>query len=106
MGKAKSYYAVAVGRNPGIYYSWTECEQQVTKYPSAIFKSFNTQSQAEKYIKLHTRSLHSLPEQFNATKHIETNLPAVPSSIKKEKVTKLKSRELSVVKLRGRPRKN
>ena len=41
MPKEKSkYYAVKVGRVPGIYSSWDECLEQVNKYPKAKFKKF------------------------------------------------------------------
>ena len=30
MGRAaKNYYAVALGRNPGVYRTWVDCEKQV-----------------------------------------------------------------------------
>lgn len=43
-------YAVAVGRKPGIYHSWADCEAQVKGYPSARFKSFPTQVEARTFI--------------------------------------------------------
>lgn len=36
----KYYYGVAKGYCPGIYMSWSECKQQVTGYPSPVFKKF------------------------------------------------------------------
>ena len=41
------FYAVKIGRNPGIYNSWAECQQQVTGFKGAIFKSFKTKEEAE-----------------------------------------------------------
>src|SRR6476620_6410938 len=35
-----SFYAVRVGRQPGIYTSWPECEQQVRGHPGAQYKKF------------------------------------------------------------------
>lgn len=32
------YYAVWVGRKPGIYDNWNECKEQVDKFPGAKFK--------------------------------------------------------------------
>ncbi len=49
MAKQK-YYAVKVGRNPGVYLSWDECRKQTSGFPSAVFKSFPTMEQAEEYI--------------------------------------------------------
>jgi ribonuclease HI len=47
-----SFYAVANGRNNGIFMSWNECSQSVTGYKNAIYKKFNTLEQAEEYIQL------------------------------------------------------
>lgn len=44
------YYAVKIGKNPGIYGSWTECEKQVKGYPNAQFKKWKTREEAEAYI--------------------------------------------------------
>lgn len=48
--KGNKYYAVAKGRNIGIYTSWEECEKQVKRYPGAIYKSFKTKKEAQEYI--------------------------------------------------------
>ncbi|CAG8785200.1 13792_t:CDS:2 [Racocetra persica] len=45
------YYAVRVGREPGIYLSSDQCKEQIHKYPSALYKKFNTKQQAEDFIK-------------------------------------------------------
>ncbi|OCF40183.1 hypothetical protein I317_06007 [Kwoniella heveanensis CBS 569] len=38
MPKVK-YYAVRVGRRPGIYMTWAEAEKQVSGYPGAVYKA-------------------------------------------------------------------
>lgn len=43
---AKKYYAVKIGREPGIYETWDECRKQVTGFPGAIYKSFPTLEEA------------------------------------------------------------
>lgn len=51
MGKAKkSFYAVRVGRNTGVYDSWSECQAQVNRYPGAVFKGFSTSDEAGVYV--------------------------------------------------------
>jgi len=49
MGKNKKpkFYAVAVGRTPGIYLTWSDCESQVKGFTNAKFKSFPTRKEAE-----------------------------------------------------------
>lgn len=43
------YYAVARGRNVGIFPTWGDCEKQVKGFPGAVYKKFSTQSEAEKF---------------------------------------------------------
>jgi ribonuclease HI len=53
MGKeSKKYYAVRIGRKPGIYYSWPECKSQIQNFPGAIYKSFRNLSDAKEFIKI------------------------------------------------------
>ena len=46
----KKFYAVKVGKVPGIYSTWSECEEQVKGFPSASYKSFATLSEAENFM--------------------------------------------------------
>ena len=49
MAKEK-YYAVAVGRSPGIYRDWATAEKQVKGFAAAKFKSFPTRTEAEAWL--------------------------------------------------------
>ncbi|KAL0112782.1 hypothetical protein PUN28_012211 [Cardiocondyla obscurior] len=44
------YYAVANGRDPGVYDTWDECKSQVHQYSGAIYKKFGTMSEAQNFI--------------------------------------------------------
>lgn len=44
------YYAVKVGRKPGIYLSWDECKMQVDRYSGAVYKSFSNENEAKMFI--------------------------------------------------------
>ncbi|KAF2717931.1 ribonuclease H-like protein [Polychaeton citri CBS 116435] len=44
------FYAVRVGKIPGIYQSWTACLEQVKGFPKANFKSFPSKAEAEAYM--------------------------------------------------------
>ena len=46
----KKYYAVKVGKTPGIYFTWADCSAQVTGYKGAKFKSFTTIDEALEFI--------------------------------------------------------
>ena len=43
------YYAVKVGKIPGIYLTWDECKINVIGFPNAKYKSFNTIEEAEEF---------------------------------------------------------
>ena len=52
-GKKKNrikFYAVKKGFKPGIYNNWEECKAQVFKFPGAIYKSFETLSEAQNFL--------------------------------------------------------
>ena len=45
------WYAVAVGKKPGVYKSWDECKLQTNGVSGADFKSFNTEDAATTWLK-------------------------------------------------------
>lgn len=47
---ANKFYAVKVGRKPGIYLSWEECKAQVNGYSGAVYKSFGTKTEAQGFM--------------------------------------------------------
>ena len=46
----KGFYAVRIGRIPGIYTTWAEAEAQVNGYPGAKHKKFATKEEAQAFI--------------------------------------------------------
>ncbi len=60
------FYVVWKGHKPGIYPSWSECQNQIKGYPGALYKSFKTQKQA---IDAYNKS----PYEFFKTKKLEKN---------------------------------
>ena len=44
------FYAVKQGRIPGVYSNWSDCEAQVKGYRGALYKSFNNEEDAKKYV--------------------------------------------------------
>lgn len=65
MEKKNNYYVVWVGFNPGIYNSWSKCQEQIKGYNNAKFKGFVDFADAEQafrigygaYMKLNTTHL-------------------------------------------------
>lgn len=47
---AGKFYAVKVGKTPGIYTTWDECKDNVNGFPGAIYKSFKTREDAVEFI--------------------------------------------------------
>ncbi len=47
MAKSKKYYVVWEGHKPGVYNSWSECQQQINGFAGALFKSFGSLSDAK-----------------------------------------------------------
>lgn len=59
----KCFYAVRIGRNPGIYTSWKECNEQVYKFPGSEYKGFTGLHQAKLYMSKATKQVGSKPNQ-------------------------------------------
>nr|QBK89753.1 MAG: ribonuclease H [Pithovirus LCPAC101] len=55
------FYAVAVGRIPGIYKTWEETSLNVSRYNGAIHKSFPTEKQAITYLHNNVASINLVP---------------------------------------------
>ena len=55
---AKKYYAVRVGKTPGIYLTWDDCKAMVDGYPGAKYKSFGSIVEAEAFLE----GVHYVPE--------------------------------------------
>ena len=65
---AKKYYAVRVGHNPGIYVTWSDCENQVKGFPGAQYKSFPTEAEAKAYMGTVSIANSSIAKQSRAKK--------------------------------------
>ena len=46
-----NYYAVRVGKTPGIYKTWEDCKAQVIGYKGAIYKGFAEKQDAEDFLR-------------------------------------------------------
>lgn len=50
MGTVQKYYAVRIGRTPGIYLNWSDCKKQVENFQGAKYKSFITPEEAVAFL--------------------------------------------------------
>lgn len=48
--KKEIFYAVRVGRVPGLYKTWNECVEQIKHFPNQQFKKFMTRKEALDYV--------------------------------------------------------
>lgn len=46
----KNWYAVRVGRKPGIYTSWDNCKAQVSGFEGALYKGFYNHADAQAFV--------------------------------------------------------
>lgn len=46
----KNFYGVRVGKIPGIYGTWEECQSQINGVSGAVFKGFATKEEAEAFV--------------------------------------------------------
>lgn len=47
---SKKYYAVRIGRHPGIYSDWAKAKEEVEAYPKALYQSFHSLADAKHYM--------------------------------------------------------
>ena len=47
---SKKFYAVKIGKKPGIYKTWEECQEQINGFSGAIYKGFPSESEAIDFI--------------------------------------------------------
>ena len=48
---AKKFYAVATGRQKGVFETWDACLASVDRWPGAKYKSFSTRAEAESFVR-------------------------------------------------------
>ena len=51
-----AFYAVSRGRNPGVYYSWSDCQSQVKGFQNPLYKKFTTEVEAKEFCAKSSRS--------------------------------------------------
>jgi len=72
---AKKFYAVKVGKTPGIYETWTDCQNQINGYSGAVYKGFATKEEAAAFISGEDSKLN-LPEETEAVAYVDGSYDA------------------------------
>tara|TARA_B100000963_G_C22622177_1_gene670517 strand:+ start:1211 stop:2809 length:1599 start_codon:yes stop_codon:yes gene_type:complete len=73
--KKPKFYAVKKGHIPGIYKTWDDCKLQVDKFPSAMYKSFETSEEAEIYLSQDLEPVVKVNKQkFDITEEIMSRI--------------------------------
>ncbi|RKP16995.1 hypothetical protein ROZALSC1DRAFT_24656 [Rozella allomycis CSF55] len=52
--KPQWYYAVAVGRKPGIYINFEEADSQIANFDGAVYKRFANKNEADEFLRNHS----------------------------------------------------
>lgn len=86
---ANKYYAVKVGRIPGIYQTWDETKEQINGYSGAVYKKFATYQEAKQFILDFEDCVYDKKEDTHTT---ELN-----DQIKKKLIIYLKMRSLHLL---------
>ncbi|MGV0105711.1 ribonuclease H1 domain-containing protein [Nostoc sp. DSM 114167] len=75
---SKKYYAVFKGRKTGIFTSWEECEEHITGFSGALYKSFKTREEAEGALELAEQSF-IIKTEHKEVKQQETKTKIFPA---------------------------
>jgi len=84
------FYAVARGRQPGIFETWSKCERQVKGFKDAKFKKFSSKGEAEKFVESNGFYGNS---SDNKSKDSKKTLVKNMAKIHKSKIKKIKIEE-------------
>lgn len=84
MAKVK-YYAVRVGKVPGVYESWEECKKNIDGFSNAEYKSFGKKEDAIAYLNVDIQSNNKETKIEEEVRDVETIIAYVDGSYSEEK---------------------
>lgn len=76
--KKIKFYTVWVGREPGVYSSWDECQLQINGFENAIYKSFPSREEAEKAFKADSKDYIGIVNFKSTLSDSELSLIGLP----------------------------
>ena len=62
------FYAVKIGKNPGIYKSWKECEVNIKGFENPVYKKFEEEEEAKFFINPNTKKKVNVVDLINSIK--------------------------------------
>ena len=71
------FYAVRKGKKTGIFSTWDECKEQVAGFKGAIYKSFKTLEEAEKFLKGNEEKIENIEEVDGVYAYIDGSFDRV-----------------------------
>lgn len=71
---ANKFYVVKKGRVPGIYTTWAECLRQVDKFAGAVYKSYQSQEEAQEAFESNTLITKSPSAKMPSNKSTGVNV--------------------------------
>ncbi|MDD6307660.1 MAG: ribonuclease H family protein [Clostridiales bacterium] len=74
---SSKYYAVKVGKTPGIYYNWNDCKAMVDGFPGAVYKSFKTLQEADDFLNENLDRKMTPELETGKTEHVDGKVPEV-----------------------------
>lgn len=85
------FYAVKVGRKTGIFETWDECQEYVSGYPGALYKSFKSMSEASEYMgwpgeQISMFDFGNLPANDDGTLDYSSVAPAISSIVEDDDI--------------------
>ncbi|MDC7251171.1 ribonuclease H family protein [Wohlfahrtiimonas chitiniclastica] len=83
----QKYYAVRVGRQPGIYQTWAECQAQTNGFKGAVFKSFPSLADAEAFL----LSTESLQKDKSENKSVKSKIAPIIEDYDQRVIADLKN---------------
>lgn len=64
-----TFYAVANGRNIGIFLNWNDCNNSVKGYKNALYKKFDTKEEADNFIKANEKNIDDTNNKIQNQNH-------------------------------------
>ncbi len=66
------FYAVVNGRTIGVFLNWNDCNNSVKGYKNAVYKKFDTRSEADNFIQINNTNIDDIQKQIPIKSSFDT----------------------------------